>query len=190
MPKKLLQEKEFELEKIARQIARCKICQQGKVGLPVPGEGSADADIVFVGEAPGKQEAECGRPFVGRAGKLLRAALAEAGIDSSQVFITSPVKYLPVYVTPKPEDIAHGRVHLNAQLKIIQPKFVVVMGHVAALAVLGEKADLPSTHGTVLEKKGICFFISYHPAAPLYSPKLRQTFFEDIRKLKALINQV
>src|SRR6185436_19798058 len=127
-------DKQKALAKIAKEIENCKICKKDKIGKAVPGEGSANADIVFLGEAPGKKEAETGRPFIGRAGKLLRSMLAEVGLKDADVFITSPVKYLPVYVTPKPEDIEHGRTHLFEQLKIIEPKIVVLMGNVASQA--------------------------------------------------------
>ncbi len=97
------------LQKIADEIANCKICQKDKIGLPVPGEGNADADIIFLGEAPGKKEALTGQPFIGPAGKVLRGLIKEVGLKDENVFITSPVKYLPKYVTPTPEDVAHGR---------------------------------------------------------------------------------
>lgn len=182
-------QKQLELDKIAKQIQNCKICKKDKVGLPVPGEGDPDADIVFIGEAPGKNEAATGRPFIGRAGKLLRALIAEVGLKDEEVFITSPVKYLPVYITPRPEDIEHGRTHLFKQFAIIEPKIVVLMGNVASQAVLHEKFFIGKDHGKIIKKDGITYIISYHPAAPLYNPKLRDELKKDFMKLKALIKQ-
>lgn len=181
------QEKQKALNKIAREIANCKDCRKGKVGMAVPGEGDPNADIVFIGEAPGKKEAETGRPFIGRAGKLLRSLIAEVDLNDKDVFITSPVKYLPKYVTPKPTDIEHGRTHLFEQFKVIEPKIVVLMGNVATLAVLQEKFFIARDHGKVVKKNGITYFISYHPAAPLYSPKLREVIKKDFQELKKLI---
>lgn len=181
-------DKALELEKISKQISKCKICQKDKIGLPVPGEGSPNAQIVFVGEAPGKKEAATGKPFIGPAGKLLRGLLADSGIKDSEVFITSPVKYLPKHVTPTPEEIAHGRTHLNDQLKVIQPKLVVLLGRVACLAVLEQNCSIAEDHGKIIKASGINYFLSYHPAAPLYSPKLRQVLAKDFKKLKRLIS--
>jgi uracil-DNA glycosylase len=180
-------QKTAALEEIAAEIRACQVCKRGKVGVAVPGEGSSNADIVFIGEAPGKKEAETGRPFVGRAGKLLRGLLAEIGIKDEDVYITSPVKYLPKYITPKPADIAHGRKHLNQQLAIINPKVIVLMGNVAAQAVLEEKFPIAQVHGKIIKRDGRSYFLSYHPAAPLYSPKLRAVIKKDFQKLKKLV---
>ncbi len=182
-----LAQKVQALDKIAKEIENCRICKRDKIGKAVPGEGNADADIVFIGEAPGKKEAETGRPFVGRAGKLLRGMLEEIGIKDGDVYITSPVKYLPKYVTPKPSDIEHGWQHLSKQLDIIEPKVIVLMGNVAALAVLQEKFFIARDHGKIIKRDGRSYFLSYHPAAPLYSPKLREVIKKDFQKIKTMI---
>src|SRR5512143_3045616 len=121
--------KNRHLNRIAREIAACRVCQKDCTGLPVPGEGSPDARIVFIGEAPGKEEAKTGRPFIGRSGKLLREMIHEIGIDEAKVFITSPVHYLPSAGTPTKEMIIHGREHLLEQLSIIKPDIVVLLGN-------------------------------------------------------------
>lgn len=182
-----LLEKEKALAKIAREIARCAICQKDKVGLPVAGEGNANAEIVFIGEAPGKEEAKTGRPFIGRSGKVLRKLIAEAGLSEGDVYITSPVKYLPEYVTPTLQDVEHGRLHLNKQLEVIEPKIIVLLGRVAALALLHKNIQVAKEHGTIIEQDGRRYLIVYHPAATLYSPKLRVELVEDFKKLKGLI---
>jgi DNA polymerase len=172
------------LEAIAEAIATCPVCRRDKVGLPVPGEGNPDADIVFLGEAPGKQEAKTGRPFIGPSGKILRQHITELGLAFEDVFITSPVKYLPSYVTPTNEDIAHGKIHLAEQLEIIDPKVIVLLGRVAALAMLGGKGPVLKTHGTFLEQDDRTYFLTIHPAAQLYSPKMAAVLSEDFKKLK------
>lgn len=198
------------LEKIAAEIENCKICKVGKSGKAVAGEGNANADIVFIGEAPGRQEAASGRPFIGRSGQLLRKLIRESGLKEEDVFITSPVKYLPDRParhrsakasagggTPTPADIVHGKIHLDAQLRIIQPKFVVLLGNVAARGVLGDptslklhgtrKIAITKMHGKTIEKNGIRYYFTFHPAAGLRFPPLKKLIEEDFRKLKNLV---
>jgi DNA polymerase len=175
------------LEHIAAEIERCVLCRQDKTGVAVPGEGSAHADIVFVGEAPGKQEAQTGRPFIGRSGKLLRACIRESGLKEEDVFITSAVKYLPIHVTPRPDEIAHGRIHLEEQLHAIDPKLVVLLGRVAAIAVLGESPDLRTQHGVIFHQDKRAYMVMYHPAAALYAPALRSTVQKDFQVLQAYL---
>jgi DNA polymerase len=183
-----MENKQKLLDEIALEISKCKICKKGKIGLPVPGEGSSNAKVVFIGEAPGKKEAETGRPFIGRSGKLLRQLITEAGLREKDVYVTSPVKYLPKYITPTPADVAHGRTHLFKQLSVIKPKIVVLLGRVAALGVLEQDISVAKEHGKMLEQDGRKYFFTYHPAAPLYSPKLRIEISKDFKKLKRLIN--
>jgi uracil-DNA glycosylase family 4 len=184
-----VKEKQKALDQIAKEIESCAICKQGKIGKAVPGEGNADADVVFLGEAPGKKEAQSGRPFIGPAGKILRELIKDAGLKEEDVFITSPVKYLPEYVTPTPEDVAHGRTHLFKQLDIIQPKIIVLMGRIAALAMLERNVSVAKEHGTIIEKDGRKYLLAYHPAAPLYSPKVKEELIKDFKKLKKLISK-
>lgn len=179
--------KKKALEQIAQEIESCATCKEKKSGKAVPGEGNPDADIVFIGEAPGRTEAVIGRPFVGRSGKFLRAQIQAAGLKEEDIFITSPVKYLPDYVTPKPSDIVHGKMHLDKQLAIIDPKIIVLMGNVACLGVLGEKIPVMQKHGTVVEKNGRKYFIMLHPAAAIRFQKFRILFLEDFQKLRALV---
>jgi uracil-DNA glycosylase len=184
-----LKEKPQALATISEEIAHCKVCKAGKIGLPVPGEGNPDADIVFIGEAPGKKEAETGQPFIGRSGKFLRQLMGEVGIDPAEVFITSPVKYLPKYTTPRPKDIAHGIIHLSKQLEIIDPQVIVLLGNTAALALLGQKFSFVRDHGKVIQQGKKTYFLSYHPAAALYLPRLRPIMKKDFLKLKKLISK-
>lgn len=184
-------EKQEALDAIAKEIEQCKECKRNKIGKSVPGEGNPDADIVFIGEAPGKTEAETGRPFVGRAGKVLRALINASGLKEENVFITSPVKRLPEYVTPTEEDIDHGRTHLVDQLAVIQPKFIVVLGNVAAKTLLpGIELKISKDHGRVIERDGVKYFISYHPAAALHQPNIRPELVKDFNKVKKLLKDV
>lgn len=179
--------KQKELDKIAETIALCSICQEKKSGKAVPGEGNPDALIVFIGEAPGKTEAKTGRPFVGRSGQLLRSLIRETGLLEEDVFITSPVKYLPDRGTPTSEDIAHGRMHLMQQLDIIDPKIIVLLGRVAAEGVLQQKLAVMSQRGTIIEKDTKKYFLTIHPAAAIRFQKFKKLIIEDFQKLKELI---
>jgi DNA polymerase len=180
-------DKQKALDKIAKQIAACRICRQDKIGLPVPGEGNSNAKIVFIGEAPGKTEAKTGKPFVGRSGKLLRELIRSVGLDDMRdVYITSPVKYLPKHGTPTPAEIRHGRQHLNDQMAVIRPKLMVLMGSTAVQAVLEEKVPVLSRHGQIVERAGQRFFLTLHPAAALRFQKFKALILKDFKKLKKL----
>jgi DNA polymerase len=187
--------KQKSLDLVNEEIIKCKICPVGKSGKPVVGEGNPDAEVVFIGEAPGKQEAAVGRPFIGRSGQLLRGLIRKIGLKEEDVYITSPVKYLPNGKdgtpggTPKPSDIAHGRIHLMKQFAVIKPKVVMLLGRVAAEGVLERKVAVVSEHGKVIEERdGIKYFLTIHPAAALRFPsKYKPPLEEDFVKLKKLL---
>ena len=176
--------KEKKLQDIAREIENCEVCKIGKHGKAVPGEGNADAKIIFVGEAPGRTEAECGRPFVGRSGKLLRKLINESGLNEKDIYITSPVKYLPDYITPTRNDIEHGKTHFDRQIEVINPEIIVLLGRVACLAVLNKNIPVVLRHGEILVENGRKYFITVHPAAALRFTKMKKTIEEDFKALK------
>lgn len=179
--------KQKQLDRIASDIKLCRICRSGKSGKAVPGEGNPDAEIIFIGEAPGRKEAETGRPFVGRSGQLLRNLIRETGLIEEEVFITSPVKYFPDRGTPTTTDIKHGRKHLFKQIDVINPKFIVLLGNVACKGVLGETIPVLSNHGRIIIREGKTYFITLHPAAVLRFPKYLPTIKSDFKKLRSLI---
>lgn len=174
------------LKNIAQTIAHCRECKKEKSGLSVPGEGNADADIVFLGEAPGKNEAKTGRPFIGRSGKLLRAMIRDVGLSEEDVFITSPVKYLPDRGTPTKQHIAHGRIHLFKQLDVIQPKIIVLLGATAIYAMLEKMIPVMKEHGHIIETGHQKYLLTLHPAAVLRFPKYAPIFREDFQKIKTI----
>jgi DNA polymerase len=160
-----------------------EICEQA-TNL-VPGEGNPDAEIVVVGEAPGASEDKAGRPFVGRAGKLLDELLAEAGVERGDVFITNVVKARPPgNRDPKAGEVEHHLPWLLAQLDVIAPQLVVPLGR-HALAHFVPDVKISEAHGKVVERDGRRVFPMYHPAAALHNQSLRGTLHEDARALGA-----
>jgi uracil-DNA glycosylase family 4 len=176
-----------ELQKIAAEIKQCRECRIGGTGKAVPGEGSPDAAVMFIGEAPGREEAKTGRPFVGRSGRFLRRMLAGIGIQENSVFITSPVHYLPVSGKPTTAMIEHGRTHLLKQINLVKPRLVVLLGNTACRTLLETNVEVSSKHGTVVERIGTHYFISFHPAYAMRFPEARRKFSRDLEALKALM---
>ena len=152
----------------------------------VHGEGNPEAAVVFVGEAPGKNEDELGRPFVGRAGKLLDELLAEAGVVRGDVWITNVVKARPPKNRdPKAPEIAHWMPVLEREIELIQPRLIVPLGR-HALKHFAPDAKIGEVHGTLLDDR---LFPLYHPAAAMYNQTLKSTLFEDARALGALLSR-
>lgn len=163
----------------------CATCTQ-----LVPGEGPATARVVLVGEAPGATEDRQGRPFVGRAGKLLDEWIAAAGLQRGDVYITNAVKARPPgNRDPTAAEIAHHRPWLERELEIIAPELVVPLGrHALAHFARGEK--ISQVHGAVLERDGRRLFPLYHPSAALRGTALRATGTKDAQALGALLGTV
>jgi uracil-DNA glycosylase family 4 len=155
----------------------------------VPGEGSATAEVMLVGEAPGATEDALGRPFVGRAGQLLDELLGAAGLERAGVYITNVVKARPPgNRDPRADEVAHHMPWLEAELALVQPRLVVPLGR-HALAHFAPGVKISDVHGTVQTERGRTLFPLYHPAAALRSTALRATLFEDARALGAALSE-
>jgi uracil-DNA glycosylase len=183
-------DKAARLEEIAAEIrghVPCgfEICEQA-TNL-VPGAGSPDAAVVFVGEAPGASEDKKGEPFVGSAGRLLDTLLPEAGLVRADVFITNVVKARPPKNRdPKADEVAHHLPWLLAQLDVIAPRVVIPLGrHAMGRFVDGE--TITNAHGRAFEAGGRTIVPWYHPAAALHNPALRETLREDARRLGEIL---
>ncbi len=149
----------------------------------VPGEGGVDAEVMIVGEAPGASEDKQGRPFVGRAGKLLDSLLAEAGLERGDVYITNVVKARPPgNRDPKAGEVAHCMPWLEAELALVAPRLVVPLGR-HALKHFAPEAKISEVHGTLIRERDRALFPMYHPAAALHNLSLRETLSEDARLL-------
>lgn len=165
---------------------------------PVIGEGSHHAKIMFIGEAPGRTEAQTGRPFAGAAGKLLDELLASVGIARPDVYITNVVKDRPPQNRdPLPEEITLYAPFLDRQIEIIKPKVIVLLGRHSMAAIL-EKFGLDAMigpisrlHGSVLDAEApygkITIIPMYHPAAALYNQELKQELLKDFQTLKKFL---
>jgi uracil-DNA glycosylase family 4 len=149
----------------------------------VPGEGDETAQVMIVGEAPGKSEDEQGRPFVGRAGRLLDGLLAEAGLQRESVYITNVVKARPPgNRDPRPAEVEHWMPFLEAQLALVRPRLIVPLGR-HALAHFAPGAKISEVHGTLLREREHALYPMYHPAAALHAKGLRDTLYKDARGL-------
>ena len=153
----------------------------------VPGEGNPEADVMFVGEAPGAHEDRLGRPFVGRAGVLLEDVLAAAGLDRDDVWITNVVKARPPgNRDPRAGEVAHCMPWLQAEVALIRPRVIVPLGR-HALKHFAPAAKIADAHGTLVEANGRTLFPLYHPAAALRSTALRAVLLTDARRLGAVL---
>ena len=179
--------KQEKLDYLKKEIIDCRECRAGKSGKIVFGEGNSNAYIMFIGEAPGKNEAKEGRPFIGRSGQLLRRLIREVELSEKDVYITSPIKYLPDSGTPTLKDIKHAFAHFNKQIEIIDPKVIVLLGKTAIKAVLEEDIPIMKNHGKVVKKDGRTYFLTLHPAAAIRFAKNKPILEHDFKKLSELV---
>lgn len=173
-----------------QQIAACQLCPELVRGrnLVVPGEGPEDAEIMFIGEAPGLNEDKQGRPFVGAAGGFLNELLRSIGLDRSQVYIANVIKCRPPNNRdPQPDEIKNCDGWLEQQIKLIQPRLIVTLGRFS-LARFFPGNSIGRVHGTSYQRDGVTYFAMYHPAAALHQNALRQTLLNDMAKIPALLS--
>ena len=178
-----------DLDQIGREIAACTDCALSRNrNFAVPGEGPSDADIVLVGEAPGFNEDQQGRPFVGAAGHLLQELLSHAGLTREQVFITNTVKCRPLNNRdPLPGEMAACRKYLDRQLEVISPKVIVTLGRYSLASFLPGEA-IGKARGRPRSVNGTTVYPVYHPAAALRQQALRKVLEEDMQKLPGLLS--
>lgn len=179
---------DLELKNIADAVSTCQKCAlHHSRAKGVPGEGPADAEIMFIGEGPGFHENMQGRPFVGAAGDLLVELLGKIGLKREQVFITNVVKCRPPgNRDPQPEELLACAPYLEKQLQIIHPKVIVTLGRYS-MARFIPNAKISEIHGQAVRVKGMLVVPFFHPAAALHRPSLRQTVEDDFAKLPELI---
>jgi uracil-DNA glycosylase len=177
------------LENIKEEIIKQKICPDlaQQATQMVFGDGDPDAELVFIGEAPGKNEDEQGKPFVGAAGKFLNEMLAGIGLKREDVYITNIVKYRPPNNRdPLPEEKAAFLPFLRSQLDVIKPKLVVTLGRHSMDSLL-PGLQISKVHGQPKRYTGQVYLPLFHPAAALYNGGMRQTLIEDFERIPKVL---
>lgn len=179
------------LEKIASEVIGCPLCKLSRSRRnAVPGDGQLSSKIMFIGEAPGKNEDEQGKPFVGAAGMILNQALEKAGIKRAEVFITNVVKCRPPgNRVPENDERSICRQYLDRQISLIAPKIICILGSTAYSSILGGKSIIKN-RGKIIEKNGQKYFLTIHPAAAIYNKNLRSVLNNDLFLLSKEIKKM
>jgi len=183
------------LERVAGDARACAACRlaQGRKNA-VPGEGSGSPDVMVIGEGPGADEDESGRPFVGRAGQLLDRMLASIGLSRARnCFIANVVKCRPPgNRDPAPDEAAACRALLERQIGLLRPRLILCAGRVAAQALLGSGEGIGKLRGKIFEADiggaGVRIAATYHPSALLRSEELKRPAWEDLKMLRAALD--
>jgi DNA polymerase len=180
-----------KLEQIKQNVIKCTKCELHKTRTnSVPGKGNFKSDVIFVGEAPGRNEDKHGEPFIGAAGKRLNLALEMAGISRDDVYITNIVKCRPPNNrVPNTDERSTCQEYLKEEISIIKPKIICVLGNTAFNSILGG-SEITKFRGKIIRKNNQLYFITIHPAATIYNQKLIDVLNEDITKLFELIKEL
>jgi uracil-DNA glycosylase family 4 len=189
-------ERREALKEVFQQARTCTRCPElaATRKTVVFGAGNADAELMFVGEAPGASEDEQGVPFVGRAGKLLETLLGEIGLSRSQVFIANVLKCRPPgNRDPLPVEIDNCQQYLRRQVELIQPTVICTLGNFSTKLLRGDPTGITRLHGQpevlVLGTRAVRLYPIYHPAAALYTPRMLETLREDFMRIPELLAQ-
>ena len=180
-----------KLEVIKQNVIKCTKCDLSKTRTnSVPGKGNFHSNVIFVGEAPGKNEDKKGEPFIGIAGKKLSIALEKAGISREEVYITNIVKCRPpknrVPTTIERETCQE---YLKQEISIIKPKIICILGNTAFNSLLGG-SEITKFRGKLVRKENQLYFLTIHPAATIYNQKLITVLKKDMVKLFDLITEL
>ena len=179
-------------EELKQECLGCEACALCETRTQVVfGVGNPNAEVLFIGEAPGANEDLQGEPFVGRAGKLLDDMLAMIGLKRENIYITNSVKCRP----PENRDPMNTekdacRGYLRRQVKLMQPKIIVCLGRISAMELIREDFKISQEHGQFFEKNGVLMMALYHPAALLRNSNLKPYAFEDLKTLQAKIREI
>jgi uracil-DNA glycosylase len=187
-------ERREALKEVFQQARACTRCPElaATRKTVVFGAGNANAELMFVGEAPGASEDEQGVPFVGRAGKLLETLLGEIGLARSEVFIANTLKCRPPgNRDPLPIEIDNCQEYLRNQVELIQPTVICTLGNFSTKLLRGDPTGITRLHGQpevlVLGTRAVRLYPIYHPAAALYTPRLLETLREDFKRIPELL---
>lgn len=175
-----------QLDSFAREICECQKCALGATrNRFVFGVGNPNADVLFIGEAPGADEDKLGEPFVGRAGKLLDKILAAIEFDRSQVYIANILKCRPPKNRdPQPDEMDLCIPYLEHQIALIKPRFICCLGRIAAQRILETKTPLGKLRHQWFDRFGAQLMVTYHPAALLRFAEYKRETWEDVQRLR------
>jgi DNA polymerase len=177
-----------KIEDQVRICEKCRLCKTAKNA--VPGEGNINSKIVFVGEAPGATEDDTGRPFVGRAGKLLESLLVQIGYKREDIWIGNIIKHRPPENRdPLPDEIEACQPYLKLQLETINPKLVITLGRFA-MNYFYPDGKMTRDHGSLLKAQGMSIYPVYHPAAALRNPDFASGLKADFLKIPAVLESL
>lgn len=175
-----------ELETACKNCNMCKLCN-GRKNVVI-GTGNKFAKIMFIGEGPGADEDIQGLPFVGKAGKLMDKAFMGIGLKREEVYIANIVKCRPPNNrNPEKEEADACRKYLESQIELVKPKIIVLLGSVALKNILGEEYGITKSRGNWIEKDGVKYLPTFHPAALLRDEDKKIDFWEDLKKVKNAI---
>lgn len=174
-----------ELKKDVEKCQKCELCRTRK--NTVFGSGDENTDLLFIGEAPGKNEDETGIPFVGPAGQLLNVFFDAVGLDREKVYITNILKCRPPQNRdPLPSEEKECIDFLHKQIEIINPKMIVCLGRISAMKLIKEDFKITKEHGVMYEYNKLPICAVYHPSALLRDPSKREDMYKDLKKIKEL----
>lgn len=178
------------LEQLAAHIAACQRCALHKTARnPVPGEGNPQADVLCVGEAPGANEDEQGRPFVGDAGQLLNKILGAIQLAREEVFICNVLKHRPPgNRDPLPEEVAACQPYLLRQIELVRPKVIIAWGRFAAQTLLQTTTGIGQLRGQLHRYHGVPLIVTYHPAALLRNEAWKRPTWEDVKLARRVLD--
>ena len=178
------------LQAIAARVATCTRCTLYSTALnAVPGEGSPNAEMMLVGEAPGATEDETGRPFVGAAGQLLTKILAAIQLAREDVFICNVLKHRPPgNRNPRPEEVVACSPYLVRQIEVIRPKVIIALGTFAAQTLLDTKLSIGKLRGQIHRYYGVPLIVTYHPAALLRNPSWKRPTWQDVQLARRILD--
>lgn len=178
-----------ELEKSIIGCKKCKLCT-GRNNI-VFGTGNKEADLMFIGEGPGADEDREGEPFVGRAGKLMNMAFDGIGIKREEVYIANIVKCRPPSNRNPETDEADACIdYLRNQVMLVKPKVIVLLGSVALKNILGNEYGITASRGNWVERKGILYMPTWHPAALLRDENKKIEFWKDLKQVKEKMENI
>ena len=180
-----------ELTQLYDQVRVCQKCELAKGRTnAVPGEGPENAEIMFIGEAPGFHEDRQGRPFIGSAGKLLDELLATIGIKREQVYIGNVIKCRPPQNRdPLPEELAACKAYIEKQIELIKPRVIITISRFAMAPWFPDK-KISEIHGKPKKFGGLVVLPMYHPAAALHQPSLKQVLVEDFKRVPQILQEM